>query len=164
MLRHLFNDNVKIILLVRPAVEILASLVRMRKPENVENFCDVLMDPYNNDFLHEEKKPMMLYYSLIAKKHLLEQDKKYYCLINYDELVSETEETLNKIYDFLEIPRFKHHRFNNLEQLKILGVKYNDAIKNYSHLHTIRTDKIEKNDYKILNYLPESVIEKYKNV
>jgi hypothetical protein len=29
--------------------------------------------------------------------------------LKYDELVNDTKQQINKIYDFLEIPRFKHN-------------------------------------------------------
>jgi SpoVK/Ycf46/Vps4 family AAA+-type ATPase len=70
--------------------------------------------------------------------------------LKYDELVNDTEQQINKIYDFLEIPRFKH-TLQNLTQFKVNGMGYDDTIVG-NKMHTIKTEiKKEENPYKAID-------------
>jgi hypothetical protein len=61
----------------------------------------------------------------------------------------------------LNLPRYNHF-FNELDQLKINNIKYDDSVWQGEY-HNIRT-KISRNQYDIKDYLPQSVINKYKQV
>ena len=50
----------------------------------------------------------------------------------------------------------------NLKQFKFANLKYDDSMFNNT-LHTIRTNKIEQVNYDIEEYLPKSIIDKYKD-
>ena len=63
-----------------------------------------------------------------------------------------------KVYDFLDIPKF-NHRYVNLEQLEINGVKYNENVIGVD-LHSIRTNSIKKAKYNVEDILPKHIIEK----
>ena len=100
---------------------------------------------------------------LIGIKHLLDhQPKELYYVINFKNLVKNTENTIDSVYNFLGIPKFKHD-FNNINQFKINNINYDDTIVGKG-LHTLKEGAIKnyKEDYNAYKMLPESIINKYK--
>ena len=157
------RKNVKIIVLVRDVIEILASFVRwsQRTPDafinryrakTVEEKCDMMMENANGVIINE----------LVAIKHLLHpKNKGLSYMVEYDYLVKHPKKTLEGVYDFLEIPKFEH-RYINFDQFKVNGVKYEDEVVG-DGLHTIRTDVIRKSEYDAYKIIPKSIVDKYKH-
>ena len=155
------RSNSKIIVLVRDIIEVLGSFnswsereptacVNRYAAKTREEKCNMLMN-----------KDGVIVKELIAIKHLLEhQSKEIYHLVEYNNLVEKPEKTINDIYEFLDIPKFKH-RFTNLDQFKVNDIKYDEVIVGEG-LHTIKTDAIYKDKYDAYNIIPKSIIEKYK--
>ena len=150
----------KFILLVRDILEVLASFVKWSK-ENKPNFID---NETNNapielqcDFLMRPDLQIVQEYTAI---HNLYKNPNA-LLITYQQLVDHPKETVGKIYDFLQIKSYTH-KFNNLTQLKINSISYEDKVVG-NNLHYVKS-KISKTDYTIKEYLPLSVINKYGNL
>ena len=99
---------------------------------------------------------------LIAIQNALRPEYKHMChFLTYDQLVNDTKNQIDKIYDFLEIPRFNHN-FETLTQFSVNGMTYNDTIVG-NKMHTIRTEiKKEDNPYKAM--IPESIIRDYGHI
>ena len=98
---------------------------------------------------------------LIAIKHLVDQQpKELYHLVEYNDLVENPKKTIDGVYKFLNISKFKHS-FTNLDQFKVNGMEYDDTIVGQG-LHTIKTDAIYKEKYDAYNIIPKSIIDKYK--
>ena len=76
--------------------------------------------------------------------------------------ITDTESTLNKVYTFLNIPKYKH-QFTNLKQVNINGVKYDDSVVG-TNLHKIRTGRISLSKTKVKNILSKKIIKKYSDV
>jgi|688.fasta_scaffold132851_2 hypothetical protein len=140
----------KFILLVRPVLEVLASFIKIEKPQNIHEKCDELMGYYG-----------MIGMSLNSTKNIILK-KETYILINFNDLISDTENQVKKIYDFLNIPFYKHD-YKNLNQLKINNVEYDDSLLSANY-HTIKTEGINYNKYLISDYLPNDIIKKYSNL
>ena len=155
------RSNIKIIVLVRDIVEVLGSFIRWSQKEptsfvnqydakTIEEKCDMLMN-----------KDGVIVKELIAIKHLLEhQPKELYHLVEYNNLVEHPRKTIDGIYEFLGIPKFKHH-FTDLDQFKVNGMEYDDTIVGQG-LHTVKTDAIYKDTYDAYSIIPKSIIDKYK--
>ena len=155
------RKNIKIILLVRDVIEVLASFIRWsqkypnawinrHKAKTVEEKCDLMME-----------KDGVIVKELIAINHLLlPQNKGLYHLVKYDDFVEHPKRTIEGIYDYLEIPKFKH-RYINLDPFEVNGMKYDDAVVGEG-LHTIKTDVISKSEYDAYKIIPNSVVDKYK--
>ena len=154
------RKNIKIIVLVRDVIEVLASFVRwsQREPtafinqyaKTVEEKCDKLMN-------HEG----VIVKELIAVKHLLQdKNKGLYKIIEYNDLVKHPKKTIESIYDYLKIPKFKH-TYTNLNQFKVNNMQYDETPVGHN-LHTIKTDRIEKASYDAYTIIPSSIINKYK--
>lgn len=132
----------KFVFLVRPVKEILASFVKAVKPGDVVAFCKFLMD---------EGGPIGK--SLIAYNNILKKEKrKNIMIINYHDLCSDPQQTVDKLYNFLNIPVFKKHKFTGLKQVDI-----------NSKQTKIRTNKIEVKKYNYDLWLPKEIIKEYEN-
>ena len=133
------------------------SFVNRYAAKTREEKCDMLMN-----------KDGVIVKELIGIKHLLDhQPKEIYHLVKYNDLVKHPKKTIDNIYKFLGIPKFKH-RFINLDQFKVNGMKYDDNIVG-QNLHTIETNSINSNNYNefkenVNDILPKSIIEKYNNL
>ena len=155
------KSNIKIIVLVRDIIEVLGSFIRWSEKEptsfvnrydakTIEEKCDMLMN-----------KDGVIVKELIAIKHLVDQQpKEIYHLVEYNDLVEHPKKTIDGVYEFLNIPKFKHS-FTNLDQFKVNGMEYDDTIVGQG-LHTIKTDAIYKEKYDAYNIIPKSIIDKYK--
>ena len=154
------RKNIKIIVLVRDVIEVLASFVRwsQREPtsfinkyaKTVEEKCDKLMN-----------KDGVIVKELIAVKHLLhDENKGLYKIIEYNDLVEHPKRTIESVYDYLEIPKFKHH-YTNLDQFKVNDHHYDDSVLG-GDLHKIQTDVITPSTYDARTIIPKSIIDKYE--
>ena len=154
------RKNIKIIVLIRDVIEILASFVRWSEREptafinkhakTVEEKCDKLMN-----------KDGVIVKELIAVKHLLhDENKGLYKIIEYNDLVEHPKRTIESVYDYLEIPKFKHH-YINLDQFKVNDMSYDETLLG-ERLHTIKTDAIYKEKYDARTIIPKSIIDQYE--
>lgn len=150
------EDNIKIIVLVRDLKEIIASFIRFSYLTD-DNFITNLVK--NNDNI--ENRFHAVYTGSLQKdvfsvqNLIIPENRKYYHLIEYNDLVNNTEKEISKVYDYLEIDHFKHD-FTKLKQLTVNGKFYNDIEVGYG-LHTIMTNGVKKRDYDVNDYLPKDL-------
>ena len=153
LLEKYFNKKIKFLILYRDPLECLASLLKAYKvkKEDSETAADHYMNIETGTLGNA-----------ISQIPFVRKNYEH-LFITYDQLIANPKNTANSIYDFFNIPKFKHS-FKNLKQFEIQGVQYDDSIFGNVDLHTIRTDKIEKKPYPIEDFLLPSVIEKYQNI
>ena len=142
------NYKPKFLLLVRPLVEVLASYVKIQKPDDPVNLVYNLMHPDLGK----------IYWDWQSTSNIIKTNQNY-LLIKYDDLVNNTEEKMKEIYSYFEIPEFKH-RFENIEQFTYNGVQYNDTVFE-ANLHKIKSE-IKKDVYDVEEYLPKDIIKRYE--
>jgi len=140
----------KFIILYRPVLECLASFIKIEKPLDVELRCNQLL-----------QKEDIIGKSLWSIKNII-QNKEDHIIINYNDLVNNTNDTLKKIFNYLEV-EFKNIDINNIKQFSTNNISYDDNVLPFD-LHTIRTNNIEFNKYNIKDYLPLNIIKKYSNL
>ena len=128
-------------------LECLASFVRITNFKNNEILCEQLLSRDNN-----------FGKSLWSVQNII-SNKEDYIIIKYNDFVSNPNVEIEKIFNFLKIP-FKTLKTSNINKFLINNVRYNDDVFGIP-LHDIRTNKIEKNSYKIEDYLSNKIIEKY---
>ena len=158
------KSNIKIIVLVRDVIEVLGSFLSWSEKEPTsfinqyeaktrEEKCDMLMN-----------KQGAIIKELIGIKHLLDyQPKEIYHLVQFNDLVKNTENTIDGIYNFLGIPKFKHD-FNNIGQFKVNNMKYDDESYHGKGLHTLEEGAIKnyKENYDAYDIVPKNIIDIYK--
>jgi hypothetical protein len=149
MLQHLFKER-KFVLLIRPIIECLASFIKTEKPINVEARCNELLS--NNG---------ILYKNICSIKNIIDNNEKY-IIIEYNNLVFNPQNEINRLFSFLNLEQevVNTHNFN---QFEFDGVRYNDDVLP-ANIHTIRTNKVEKIDYDVYRYIPQTIINKIKNL
>jgi sulfotransferase len=147
LINQYINNEKKILVLVRPIAEIVASFVKIRIENNwpVENLYSNLLENQDVGLLTNCVDDIV-----VAK----ENNKGEYLFVSYDEIVCKTRSTLENIYDFFGWPKFVH----NLDNITRPFVQKDEVYKLIG-LHDVR-NKIEKQNYKI--ELPEKIVKKCK--
>lgn len=113
----------KIIVMLRPIVEIVRSFVFVRTMNDWQNPEAGLLD--------EGSEPIMR--SFDGVKHAKAIDSGQFLYLWYDDLVDNPRQTINKIYDFCEWDKFDH-KFDDIKNL----TPERDDLLNLIGLHDIR--------------------------
>ena len=155
----------KVVFTVRDILEILASFVKMDaqflKNEAYDQgyFMSNYLSP--KDLVCEH---MMAPNSDISKSLLslssafYPENKGMFHIVEYNDLVFNPEETMNKIYDFLELPHYEHN-FNKIEKVE---VDNDEAVGLPKDLHEIRKSLSQSSTS--LDILSDYIRHKYSNM
>lgn len=159
MQKH-FKRPFKCIVILRDLMDVLASYMKWYT-ETPDSF----INKYNLKTDDEKLGMIMNSKGAVAKD--LEAIKNAYnypeiChFVKYDDLVAKPQEEIQKIYQFLEIPFF-NHQFQDLKQININGMGYDDRIVG-KNMHTIRSVvRKEYNPY--IERIPERIRQKYGHI
>jgi sulfotransferase len=168
IIKKYITPTPKIIFTMRPILEILASWISILPEESFidiemqnnnwwykdylslnDNRCDYLMRP------HGQIDKVLFSINEILKL----ENKNMFCLVQYNDLINTPQDAMDKIYNFLEVPNYKHD-FNKIKKLE----KDNDeALGHPSNLHEIRP-QLKKTSKDPKEILSEYVISKYSNI
>ena len=156
MQKH-FKTGFKCIVLLRDLMEVFASYMKWYT-ENPDSFVNKL-----GKTDEEKLSALMNNESAIVKEIKSIQNSYNYSnichFIKYNDFVSNPQKTFRDLYKFLDEPYY-HHYFENLKQIKINGIEYDDTVVG-KNMHTIRTTiKKETNNY----IVPKSIREKYGHI
>jgi hypothetical protein len=168
LIKKYIDKNPKIIFTVRPIIEILTSFITLLDEESYidkemkncnwwvkeyltknDNRCEYLMRPGGQ-----------IDTTLLSLNEVLKlKNKNNFCIVEYDNLVEYPQETINKIYKFLEISTYKHD-FNNIVKIED---DFDNNLELPKNLHTVRKkiNKISKDPEQVLS---EYIINKYSNI
>ena len=158
MQKH-FKRPFKCIVLLRDTVDVLASYMKWYT-ENPDAFVNKLA---NTD---EEKLSIVMNKEGAVAKDL-EAIKNSYnykdmChYVKYDDLVSQPEQEIRKVYQFMNLPYFKHS-FQDLQQVEVNGMKYDDTVLG-KNMHNIRST-VEKVPNPYIDKIPERIRQKYEHI
>lgn len=136
--KEYITEEPKVIVMLRPIVEIAESIFHIAEEnDNISQAYDWMWggDPLIGPF--------------DALKYGLNQYKENFLFVTYDQLVLETQNTMNRIYDFFGIPRFEH----NTSHVDSTNVQEGDY--HLMGLHEIR-EKVEKREKNV--ELPEEIL------
>lgn len=161
LLRNLSYEP-KVILSVRNILDVLTSFITLiNKNPNKENFIDreiQARQEFNfyrdiNDIRcdHLMRPKGIIDNSLYGIAFaMLPENKKYFHIVEYDNLVYDTKNTIDKIYNFLELQKYDHD-FNNIINI----TPEDDTIYGLDNMHEVR-----KNILKV-SLRPEQVLSPY---
>lgn len=164
-LLDLLSEDVKIICPVRPILEILASFVQLanKSPNNwidrkIQNVYSGRYRPINDarcDLLMSDNE--VLQYNIFALASALQPEHAHkFHFVRYEDLVFKPKESIDKIYNFLQIPKFEHN-FNKLEWEQMPNEEQAYGISNQHLVHSKL--QFSKTDISILsNYVREKYI------
>ena len=164
------TKNVKFICPVRNVIDVIVSFdtIINAHPDSKNNQMDeqVLAQTFGNlpladrraDFLMRHDKDIAL--SLNFMKHaLIPEYRHIFHFVDYDDLINNPEQEINKIYEYLEIPKY-NHKFKNIKDVSGISEKSLTGIKN---LHKIRP-KLEKKSRKPEDVLQPETIQRYSGL
>jgi len=159
MQKH-FKHNFKCIILLRDLMDVLASYMQWYT-ENPSSFVNKL------GFNDEEKLlALMKENGAIVKELKAIQNSYNYpnlChYVRYDDMVSNPEQEFRKIYNFIDEPYFNHY-FDNLNQVKINGLSYDDKIVG-DNMHKLFDGPVRKVYNPYIEKIPKSIKERYGHI
>ena len=157
LIKKHFKYEFKCIILLRDLMDVLASYMQWYT-ENPDSFVNKLG---NND--EEKLLQLMREDGAIVKEIKSIQNSYNYpnmChFIRYNDMVANPEKVFKKLYKFLDEPYYPH-QFQNLKQININDIEYNDTVLG-KNMHTIKsTVKKQINNY----IVPKSIREKYGHI
>jgi sulfotransferase len=160
MQKH-YNKPFKVIVLLRDLMDVLASYMQWYT-ENTDSFVNKLN--LNND---DEKLSMIMNKDGAVAKDLeaIKNAHNYpdIChFVKYDDMVTNPEQEFRKIYKFLDEPYF-NHRFNNLDQVCVNGLSYDDTIMG-SNMHKLFDGPVRKVYNPYIEKIPQRIREKYEHI
>ena len=155
----------KIICPVRDIHDIISSFLYLIQKSSTTSFIDKgLIErniPITNDnradYLMSSEGSIGLCYHALSEAYRKGNDK-YLLLVDYDDLVKNPQQELNKLYDFLEIPKFTH----NFDSVRTKEDE-DDSVYQLENMHTVR-DKVEKIHRDNTKFLSKYILNKYKNM
>lgn len=162
------NPNGKVILTMRPILEVLASFVKVSKEsEKITNHLryfnpDLWASNYRSETDAVVENLMAtngeIERAIFSVYNLLKNHRDRVYVVWFDDLTSSPEQTMKGIYDFLGIDSFDHN-FNNIKE-----VDKHDDLNAYGilGLHDIKK-KLAKPKTDPSEFLSEYVIQKYGN-
>jgi len=160
MKKH-YKQPFKCVVILRDLINVLASYMQWYT-KNPDSF----VNRYN--LKNDEEKLSMLMNKEGAVAKDLEAIKNAFnypdiChFVKYDDLVAQPEQEFRKIYKFIEEPYF-YHTFNNLNQIKVNGLYYDDKIVG-SNMHKLFDGPIRKVYNPYIEKIPERIKKKYGHI
>jgi sulfotransferase len=160
LIKKHYKRPFKCIVILRDLMDVLASYMKWY----IEN-PDAFPNRYNLNTDEEKLSMIMNKDGAVAKD--LEAIKNAFnypdiChFVKYDDLVAQPEQEIRKIYKFIDIPYY-NHKFENLKQVEVNGMGYNDEIVG-KNMHKIKTIvRKEYNPY--IEKIPERIRQKYGHI
>jgi sulfotransferase len=167
-LSHYVNPEGKVVLTMRPILEVLASFIKVAKKtqtitQSLPYFDDNLWSSHYRDEVDAQVDNLMIANgeidrAIFSVANLLKNHKDRVHVVWFDDLIEDPQNTLNNIYEFLEIDTYKNN-FNNIKE-----VDKHDDLSGYGMvgLHDVQK-KLVKPKTKPEDYLSDYVIKKYGN-
>jgi hypothetical protein len=172
LLENYLSNDIKIICTVRDILEIISSFIRVT-PDNIFNQLKEQIQN-NQRFLESYKSDIELMCEIVTEpsgqlEHFMfslnnllkEKNRGYLHIVEYNDLITDTDKTIERIYDFLEIEHYRHN-YKYIKQFAVNGIEYDDSIFG-GDLHKVKS-KIKQKKYVVEDILPPHIIQKYSNL
>jgi sulfotransferase len=163
-IHHIFNVKPKVIITVRDIPSIIASFMRLlRESKQQPNYIDASLIE-RKKFLTDVNRADLLWKDYIydtwdSFKTAYEYDTSSLLLVDYDDLVTDPNTQLKRVYEFLELPYYQHD-YNTIENES----SDDDLVAwGLEGLHTIRP-KLNKTCKTPKEVLGETIFNKYNNM
>ena len=156
MQKH-FKPGFKCIVLLRDLMDVLASYMKWYT-ENPDSFVNTFGKTDEEKLIALMKEDGAIVKQIKSIQNAYNYPNMCH-FIKYNDIVVNPEKVFKKLYKFLEEPYYPHY-FENLKQININDIEYDDTVVG-KNMHTIRTIvKKETNNY----IVPKSIREKYEHI
>lgn len=166
LIKSYITDKPKIVATVRNILDILASMINVNKTLYLN---EIKYNDFHGSYYLSENDAIAEYLmrpgglvdkSLLSVSSSIHKNNKgMFHLVEYNDLVNDTQDTLNNIYDFLEIERFEHQLFN----IKKREVDNDAAINLSPRTHMVHSS-IVTSKIKPEKFFSSYIINKYSNI
>jgi sulfotransferase len=159
MQKH-FKSGFKCIILLRDLMDVFASYMQWYT-ENPNSFVNKLGNTDEEKLLSLMKEDGAIVKAIKSIKN--SYDYPNICHhVRYDDMVLNPEQEFRKIYSFIGEPYFNHY-FNNLNQVKINGLSYDDKIVG-DNMHKLFDGPVRKVYNPYIEKIPKSIRERYGHI
>lgn len=159
----------KVILTVRDILDILASFITLVNKNQGPNFIDQEIQARQEFNFYRDINDIRADHLMRPKGlvdnclygiayAMLEENSKYFHIVEYEDLLNDTKNTIDKIYDFLELDSYNHD-FSNIINI----TPEDDKIYGLQGMHEVRKN-ISRNPIKIEEVLSPYVLNKYRGL
>ena len=158
MQKH-FKRPFKCIVLLRDLMDVLASYMKWytENPDAFPNrFAKTDEDKLN--FIMDKKGAVVKDLKAISNAF---KNSNVCHFVKYNDLVAKPKEEIDKIYKFMDVPCY-NHRFDNLQQVEVNGIKYDDTIVG-KNMHNVRP-VVRKVNNIYIERIPKSIRDKYEKI
>lgn len=167
LIKKYITQDIKIIVTVRDILEILASFTKLLNNTKFgDSFYDIEIEnsemfPYRN--IQDSRCDHLMKHGGAIDRgiysiHNLISTNQNICLIDYNDFVVDPKKNIQRIYEYLDIPKYDHN-FDNIVNINNI----NDSIYGIPEMHKVK-EKIEKSSYRIEDLLSPYIINKYKGL
>jgi sulfotransferase len=160
----LLSGNIKIICTVRSILEILSSWILLNRKSS-DSFIDKDLKRFNLSLTDDNRCELLMKeeygnveQALYSLKSGFTNHSNFLHLIEYDDLINDTKNTINGIYNFLELPTYKH-KYDNIGHIN----QENDMIYGMPEMHNVKST-ISRSENNPLDILSDNIIKKYSNL
>ena len=156
MQKH-FKPGFKCIVLLRDLMDVLASYMKWYT-ENPDSFVNTFGKTDEEKLIALMKEDGAIVKQIKSIQNAYNYPNMCH-FIKYNDMVADPEKIFKELYKFLDEPYYPHY-FENLKQININDIEYDDTVVG-KNMHTIRTIvKKETNNY----IVPKSIREKYEHI
>ena len=159
MKKH-FKHGFKCIILLRDLMDVFASYMQWYT-ENPDSFVNRWGNTDEEKLLQLMRKDGAIVKNLKAIKNSYNYPNICH-YVRYDDIVTNPEQEFKKIYNFINEPYF-NHRFNNLDQININGLSYDDKIVG-NNMHKLFDGPVRKMYNPYIEKIPKSFRERYEHI
>lgn len=160
-----FGIKAKVLVPVRNMDEILTSFISMHRRNEMQidgklNFIDEMLVKSNITLTDENRCAILANQGTVGMSYqsirqaLMQGYQKSMHFIEYNDLVNNPKETMQKVYDFLEMKYYEH----DFDSLKNVNQEKDKEIYGFKDMHEVRS-KVEKTSVDPKDILPESILE-----
>ena len=160
LIKKHFKYKFKCIVLLRDLMDVFASYIQWYT-ENPNSFVNKYgkNDEEKLLFLMKEEGAIIKQIKSIQNSYNY-PDICYH--VRYDDIVINPEQEFKKIYKFLDEPYFEHY-FDNLDQVKVNGLSYDDRIVG-DNMHKLFDGPVRKVYNPYIEKIPKSIRERYGHI
>ena len=160
LMRKHFKKPFKCIVLLRDLMDVLASYMQWYT-ENPDSFVSGYGSTDEEKLFKLMHKEGGIAKELNAIQNAFKNPSICH-FVKYDDIVTNPEQEFKKIYEFLGEPYF-NHRFNNLDQIKINSLSYDDRIVG-DNMHKLFDGPVRKVYNPYIEKIPKSIRERYGHI
>jgi len=168
MMEKYCPNEFKIIFLLRNPIDVIKSYIKLCR-DNPNFYINKQFEQLDKTTLYRSeeeekielitKKSDFINSSFFSYKNL--QNKKNVLFVKYEDFTQNPSKIINKIYSFLNIPKYKHY-FDIKNQFFVNNLSYDDSMIG-ADMHKLHLGKVKNYGYPEIK-IPKYIIEKYKNI